>query len=225
MFTSSTDGGITWSPRKVVIASGGNIRMSAAHQTVAATATSPNGTSTVFVRSIDGGKSFLPPRFFETEAVDLAVEPDGQTIWIPELRVGGQLHGSMDAGATINDFGSIDLSSGPAAFGTQHIFVNSGNFVQIISLADTTVQTIPNTGQSGTPFALTVDSSETATVFNLTPDGTHTEVVRVTVAGNPTVPKNVGPHSDVVWAVPLSRKVVAAILYTGGLPLFTAISF
>src|SRR5262249_17135758 len=131
----------------------------------------------------------------------------------------------MDAGATLADFGTIDLTFGPFAFGTQHIFMNAGSFAQAISLADTTmIQTIGNTGSTGQAFAITVDSAETATLFNLSNDGQHTEAVRVT-GTTASTPKTVAPRADLVVAAPLSRKIVAFVMFAGGLPLFASATF
>src|SRR5205814_896334 len=100
----------------------------------------------------DGGRNFLSPRFLDSSAIDVVVEPDGQTIWIPDLQPNGTLRGSFDAGATINDSGIIDLTFGPYVFGTQRVFMNAGTFVQVISLDTTDIQTISNTGMSGQSF-------------------------------------------------------------------------
>jgi hypothetical protein len=81
-------------------------------------------------------------------------------------------------------------------------------------------QDIQNTGLSGQSFTLAVDDAETVTVLNLSSDGNRTEAVRVASGGAPTAAKVVGPRADVAWAVPLSRKAVAFLLHTGGLPLF-----
>src|SRR5262249_44065100 len=109
--------------------------------------------------------------------------------------------------------------------GAQHIFMDGGSFAQVISLTDATnVQTIGNTGAVGQAFAVAVDSAETATMFNGSGDGQHTEAVRLT--GTMTSPaKVVGPRADLVVAVPLSRKIVAILMSVGGLPLFTTASF
>jgi hypothetical protein len=224
VFTASTDGGMTWSQRALVTPSGGNLRMAAGGQTVVVTATSPNGNNAVFVRSVDGGRNFLPARFIQSFALDVFVSPDGQTVWLTELQNNGKLHGSMDAGATLADFGTVDLTFGPFAFGTQHIFMNAGSFAQVISLTDTTMIETVTTGTPAQAAAITVDSAETATMFNISNDGQHTEAIRITGTTS-SAAKSVAPRADMLVAVPLSRKIVAFVMFAGGLPLFASTSF
>jgi hypothetical protein len=225
MLTASHDSGVTWSQRALLTASGGNVRLAAGGQTVIATTTNPNGSTSIMMRSNDGGRSFAAPRQFDAQAIDVAVSPDGQTVWVPELSNANKLHGSSDGGATFADFGTLDLTFGPYAFGPRHLF-QGGTFMQVVTLSDTTmVRTITNPSNPGQVFSVAVDSAETATMLQQANDGNHTEAVRFTESGTPASPKQLGPRADGAGAVALSTKAVASILYTGGLPLFTVTVF
>jgi hypothetical protein len=188
MLTASHDSGVTWSQRALLTASGGNVRLAAGGQTVIATTTNPNGSTSIMMRSNDGGRSFAAPRQFDAQAIDVAVSPDGQTVWVPELSNANKLHGSSDGGATFADFGTLDLTFGPYAFGPRHLF-QGGTFMQVVTLSDTTmVRTITNPSNPGQVFSVAVDSAETATMLQQANDGNHTEAVRFTESGTPASP-------------------------------------
>jgi hypothetical protein len=227
MFTASRDGGLTWSQRTLLTASAGNgIRLAAGGQTVVAGATHPSGNSAIFMRSADAGRTFSSPRIFDAFSIDVDVSADGQTVWVPELGGNSKLHGSMDAGATFADFGTIDLTFGPFDFGPRHLFQSGGSFLQIVNLNDTTsARTVNNQALTGQTFSLVVDGTETATLLQLSSDSNHTEALRFTESGTATAPKSLGPRGDIAFAVPLSAKAIATIIYTGGLPLFTVTVF
>jgi hypothetical protein len=226
MLTTSRDGGATWSQRTQLMATAGNVHLSAGGQTVVATATTPTGASAAMVRSTDGGRSFSTPRLFDAFTVDVDVSSDGQTVWVPELGGNNKLHGSMDAGATFSDFGNIDLTFGPFDFGPRHLFQTGGAFLQIVNLNDTTmVRTVTNNNQSGQSFSIVVDGTETATLLQLSADSNHTEAIRFSEMGLASPAKTLGPRGDIAFAVPLSAKAIATIIYTGGLPLFTVTTF
>jgi hypothetical protein len=226
-FLRSLDAGATWSTPMSLVTQTNQLQIAASRRTLAILTDSSGGQGSSFLwRSIDGGASFLGPTWIPDTNLGVGVSPDGLTDWILELSGNAALEKSTDGGATFTTVGSVSTFLSPFAFGAQSLFGFGNGQLFIDNLAD------PTSFQQGSVFyqntaAVTVDDAQTATSLDQDPNTGRLRANRIRAGAMPpdlsqTV---IGPGVSSAGLVPLSRKAVAVGLNTGGVVLYTAVTF
>ena len=212
-FARTADAGVTWSQRTLAASQIGSIHMGAARDTVVIVVDSEvvggeNSTSLV-VRSLDGGRSFFPATGLSTEVKALGIHSDGQSVWLVDNQ--GVLWKSGDAGATFVSLGSI--VDGPTGccyvFGSDDVYwISNSEQLGETRLADG-VSPDTVTANVGTPLAVAIDDTNVLTIFASTATNLlGTRYGPAMILGTPDV---VGPQADMVGAVALSRRAIAIV--------------
>ncbi|HSZ82910.1 MAG TPA: sialidase family protein [Polyangia bacterium] len=226
-FLRSIDAGATWSTPMSLVPQTSQLQIVAAKHTLTILTDSSGGQGSTFLwRSADGGASFLGPTWLPDTNLGVGVSPDGSTDWLLELSGNTSLEKSTDGGATFTTVGSVGTPLSQFAFGAQSLFGFGNGNLLIESLAD------PTSLQQGSVFypntmAVTVDDAQTATSLDTDPNTGRLRANRVRAdASPPDVSQTViGPGVSTAGVVPLSRKAVAVGLDTGGVILYTTVTF
>ncbi len=225
-FLRSIDAGATWSTPMSLVQQTNQLEMAAAKRTLAILTDSSSGPSSTFLwRSVDGGAN-LGPTWISDTSLGVGVSPDGLTDWLLELSGNTSLEKSTDEGATFTIVGSIGTFFFPFTFGAQSLFGFGNGQLLIENLAD------PTSFQQGTmsyqsPMAITVDDAQTATSLDNDSTSGRLRVTRIRADATPPdmSQKLIGPSASISGVAPLSRKAVAVGINTGGVVLYTTVTF
>jgi hypothetical protein len=226
-FLRSIDAGATWSTPLSLVTQTNQLQLAAAKRTFAIVTDSSSGPGSTFLwRSVDGGANLLGPTWIADTSLGVGVSPDGLTDWLLELSGNTSLEKSTDDGATFATVGSVGTFFFPFAFGAQSLFGFGNGQLLIESLAD------PTSFKQGTmfyqsPMAITVDDAGTATALDGDPNSGRLRVTRIRADATPPdmSQKLIGPASSISGVAPLSRKAVAVGINTGGVVLYTTVTF
>jgi hypothetical protein len=204
------------------------LQLTAVRKTLAILTDAPGsqGSSMYLWHSVDGGANFLSPTLIADSNLAVGISPDGLTDWLVELNGGTSLEKSTDGGATFTTVGSVGTFFFPVAFGAQSLFGFSNNELLVESLAD------PSMFQQGSmsyqsTMAVTVDDAQTATSLDIDSNSNRLRATRIRADATPPdmSQKLIGPAASTAGVAPLSRKAVAVGINTGGVYLYTTVTF
>jgi hypothetical protein len=206
----TTDGGATWHLRLLMADEPRVVRVVAARDTVVIVgdpSASSTGGSPVF-DSLDGGLSFHAQPTLNRGLTALAIDPDGETVWLVDDDL--SLLSSGDAGATFQPVGVTRGVFGNCcyALGPHDLYSVSTSGISATSLGDGTTHAIAP-GPVPLPFAAAVDDADDLMWFTSDP-ATHNLLGTHTRADFPmTTSKLVGPGPRDAGAIPLARVATA----------------
>jgi hypothetical protein len=226
-FLRSIDAGATWSMPSSLVQQTNQFEMAAVKKTLMLLNDSANGQGSSFLwRSVDGGANFLSPTSIADTNLALGISPDGLTDWLLDLSGSTSLEKSTDGGATFTTVGTVGSFLFPSTFGTQSLFGFGNGQIVVESLADLTMFEQGSMSYPS-PIAITVDDAQTATALDNDPTSNRLRVTRVRADATPLdmSQKLIGPQASTAGVVPLSRKAVAVGINTGGVDLFTTVTF
>jgi hypothetical protein len=222
MFTRTTNGGGIWSTPEALPRLGERLQLAASGQLVIVMAEGPgNGiANTIVLRSLDGGRTFVPRGRFDISNQYLALEPDGKTIWLMDGMGDGRLRKSTDGGATFATIRGYFGSGMLVIAGIRSLFSTYGIGVSVTSLVDSSVMRTIFSGLVNGPIAMAVDDADNLTMFSSDGMGRLGAMRLGAGASVLSTGKVIGPQADSASAVALSRNAVATCFNSGNLVLF-----